>query len=143
MIPGPEIVKPEIGVGALVSHQGRLLLIQRGRLVEAHRWAVPGGRVRRGERLSAAVVREVAEETGLAVEVGDLLYVAEIFLPAAHFVVLDYAARLISPAERARPGSDAEAIAWVSASDLPHYPLAAEMSACLEDIRVRRHLQWA
>lgn len=61
-------------VGALVyDEQRRLLLVQRGHAPDQGRWSLPGGRVEPGETDSAAVAREVAEETGLTVAVGDLV----------------------------------------------------------------------
>ena len=44
---------------------GRFLLVKRRREPMKGRWWVVGGRVFRGERLSAAAVRKVREETGL------------------------------------------------------------------------------
>ncbi len=55
-------------VGALVSDGGgRLLLVLRAHPPQAGRWSLPGGRVEAGESAEQAVVREVAEETGLIV----------------------------------------------------------------------------
>src|ERR1700722_6840361 len=57
-------------VGAvLFDDAGRLLLIRRVNEPGRGRWSVPGGRVEDGETDQRAVIREVAEETGLAVEV--------------------------------------------------------------------------
>jgi ADP-ribose pyrophosphatase YjhB (NUDIX family) len=60
-------------VGAVITRaDGRILLIQRGNEPGRGLWSLPGGRVEPGESDEAAVAREVAEETGLIVTVGDL-----------------------------------------------------------------------
>jgi 8-oxo-dGTP diphosphatase len=60
-------------VGAVITRSdGRLLLIKRGNEPGRGLWSLPGGRVEPGESDEAAVAREVAEETGLVVTVGDL-----------------------------------------------------------------------
>jgi len=85
-----------IGVGGVVletieGESGpRVLLIKRAHPPAQGRWSLPGGRVERGEALHAALTREIAEETGLVVEVGALVEVVELIDPAYHFVVLDY-----------------------------------------------------
>jgi 8-oxo-dGTP diphosphatase len=62
-------VAPAHTVGALcfVEHEGRVLLLR-----QRHRrgWTLPGGLVNRGENAVQAVEREVFEETGLRVTVG-------------------------------------------------------------------------
>lgn len=62
-------IAPAHTVGALcfLERNGRILLL---RQYHRHGWTLPGGLVDRGEDAASAVVREVREETGLAVEVG-------------------------------------------------------------------------
>ncbi|WP_276260793.1 NUDIX domain-containing protein [Haloglomus litoreum] len=60
----------EWGVGALVEHDGRVLLVREDGL-----WALPGGEVEAGERHDEALVRELREETGLDVTPGARLAV--------------------------------------------------------------------
>lgn len=56
-------------IKGVVIHDGRVLLL----LNERDEWDLPGGRPEPGEEHRAALVREVREETGLAVEVGALV----------------------------------------------------------------------
>lgn len=85
-----------IAVGAVVIvDPQRFVLIRRKNPPNAGSWTLPGGRVSEGEALSAAVAREVLEETGLHVEVGALIEVVELVGDDYHYVVLDYVARPI------------------------------------------------
>ena len=64
---------PRSCVGAVVVVDDRLLLIRRGTAGRQGEWSVPGGRVEPGETLAEAVVRELAEETGLEGVCGELV----------------------------------------------------------------------
>jgi ADP-ribose pyrophosphatase YjhB (NUDIX family) len=113
-------VRPEVAVGAVVVRRsprdGRseILLVERGRGAGVGWWSVPGGRVEPGERLADAVVREVAEETGLAVAVERFLgWVERIDADAGrHDVILDFVATAAVPGSEPVAGDDAAAAAW-------------------------------
>lgn len=65
-----------VKVRAVIVHDGRLVVAREERRHGSY-LALPGGRVKRWESITDALVREVREETGLAVEPERLLYVAE------------------------------------------------------------------
>jgi 8-oxo-dGTP diphosphatase len=106
-------------VGAVVRDDaGRLLLIRRGHEPSRGLWSLPGGRVEPGETLQAAVVREVREETGLEVRVGDP--VGSVLIPAGAVVydVTDFACAPVDIAAVPVAGDDADDVAWVDATAL-------------------------
>jgi len=107
-------------VGGVVVHDGRLLLVRRGRGAGIGLWSVPGGRVDWGETLTDALVREVAEETGLDVVPAGWLGWVERIDVAHHFVIHDFLAQLAdgSQPDQARPGDDASAVRWVELEEL-------------------------
>jgi ADP-ribose pyrophosphatase YjhB (NUDIX family) len=116
-----EVVRPEVCVGAVVLHDERLLLVRRGRGAALGLWSVPGGRVEPSERLEAAVIREVAEETGLRVVVEKWIGWVERIGPGYHFVIHDFAASLapgVGPGD-AVSGDDAAEVRWQPLDTLP------------------------
>jgi len=65
-----------VRVTGVVVEDGRVLLLDQD-TGTGRSWSLPGGKVEEGEPLRDALVREMREETGLAVEVGRLLYVCD------------------------------------------------------------------
>jgi 8-oxo-dGTP diphosphatase len=120
--------RPVLGAAAVVIHEGRVLLIRRGKAPSAGEWSIPGGAVELGESVEAALRREVREETGLDIAVGRFLEVFERVERDAdgavrfHFVVLDYAATVVGGTLRA--GDDAADVALADLADLDRYALA-------------------
>ena len=121
---------PVVAVGAVVVYQGRALLVQRGRAPARGAWVIPGGGVELGETVDVAVAREVREECGITIAVGDLAtVVSRIDRDAAgrvrfHYVIIDYFASYVSGDLVA--GSDAAGARWVPMDDLPAYQLSEE-----------------
>jgi len=118
--------RPSVGVGAVLIHEGRVLLIRRGKEPLRGRWVVPGGTVELGETLEEALVREIQEETGLLVRPRQVVAVFDRIQRVAdrvdyHYVIVDYLCDYV--AGEARAGSDAEAVALVAPADLPAYDL--------------------
>ena len=68
---------PVVGVGAVIFRGEEVLLVRRGQEPALGSWSLPGGVVELGESLGEAMVREVQEETGLAVEVLGITAVLE------------------------------------------------------------------
>ena len=56
--------------GCILNENGEILLQRRG---DCNMWGLPGGTVELGETPQMAAIREVKEETGLDVEVGELI----------------------------------------------------------------------
>lgn len=119
--------------GAIVhDDQQRLLLIRRGRPPSAGTWSVPGGRCLPGESPAAACVREVAEETGLQVEVLRHAGRVERAAPGGGvYVIDDFACRVAGGTLAA--GDDAADARWVGRTELRELELAPGLYAALEE----------
>jgi ADP-ribose pyrophosphatase YjhB (NUDIX family) len=107
-------------VGAVVVDEGRVLLVRRGTEPMKGHWTLPGGLVELGEPLEAAVVREVREETGLAVEPLGLIELLDRIHREGervrfHYVIADYLCRVAGGELRA--ASDADEVRWVERAE--------------------------
>ena len=119
--------RPIVGVGVVVLRGSDVLLIRRAKPPVSDRWSIPGGAQEIGETVREAALREVAEETGLAVESGGLVDVVDGITRDAegraryHYTLVDFAARWI--AGEARAASDAAAVRWVGRDALAAIPM--------------------
>ena len=134
-----------VGVGGVVVDEGRTLLIRRGSAPLQGEWSIPGGLLEVGETLEQGVVRELAEETGLAVQVIELIEVFERIFPAPpgadgtlgdpsrpqyHFVILDYLCEIRGGTLGA--GSDALEFAWAREEELPKFQVTLAVTRVLK-----------
>lgn len=117
-------MRPEVCVGAIAVRDRCVLLVRRGHGPAAGQWSVPGGRVEWGETLAAAVVREVAEETGLEVLCEEFADWVERIGDQHHYVIVDFWVTVLSD----RPpvaGDDAAEARWVPLEELDVLDLTA------------------
>lgn len=103
-------IDPKVAVVVLVTDdQERLLYVRRNHEPAMYRWAWPSGFVDAGERVEDAAVREVREETGVEIEIGDLLGVWS--ATGEQVVVIGYRGSTVGGS--LRPGPEALAAAWI------------------------------
>lgn len=115
-----------VGVAGAVVRDGRVLLIRRGREPMLGEWTLPGGALEVGETMLDGVVREVLEETGMAVRPLELLALLDRIVRDEsgavefHYVLMDWLCEVLPDAEPATTsaGSDALEVAWVSAEEM-------------------------
>ena len=139
--------QPIVGVGAVIVHDGKVVLVKRRFEPLAGQWSLPGGRLELGETLEAGLAREMLEETGLRVEVGPVVDVFDRILLDTerrvryHYVLIDYLCRPIGGA--LAHGSDVAAAELVDPDDLERYRLTPKASSVIEKaiIAARSH-QW-
>lgn len=128
-------VEPRVGVGAITIKDGKVLLVKRGIEPSKGLWAIPGGTLKLGETLQECAAREIFEETGVTIVVGECIYVFD-FIERDdagkikfHFVVVDFAALYVS----GEPKGDDDAVdaRFLSPEELFDLPVAKNTLAVL------------
>jgi 8-oxo-dGTP diphosphatase len=131
--------RPILGVGAIVFRDAEVLLVKRGQAPSAGLWSIPGGAVKLGETVAAALRREVLEEVGLKVRVGPLVAILDrVFRDQEgrvqyHYVLLDYLCHPVSGQLKA--GSDAAGAGFFRPSELRRLRLTRGTRAVIEQAR--------
>jgi mutator protein MutT len=112
----------KVAVSAVVrDDQGRILMIRR---TDNDMYSIPGGGLEVGETVAQAVVREVSEETGIVVQVTELVGV---FSNPDHVIAYNdgevrqefsLCFRAVPVGGRPRTSSESKDVRWVTADDL-------------------------
>jgi ADP-ribose pyrophosphatase YjhB (NUDIX family) len=109
-----EPAAPVAGLPPAVPAPFGVVLVKRRYEPLAGQWSLPGGMLELGETLAAGVAREVREETGLVVEVGEVVDVLDrmdadgAHVLRHHYVLIDYLCRATGGTLEA--GSDAAGV---------------------------------
>ncbi len=121
--------RPICGVGVVVRQGDAVLLIQRGNPPRRGDWGLPGGVVELGETLREAAQREVREECGIEIALGDVIDAVDLLQRddagrlQYHYILVDFVAAYASGDVRA--ASDVLDARWVAPRDLDTYALPA------------------
>jgi 8-oxo-dGTP diphosphatase len=113
---------PIVAVGVVIREGNHIALIRRAKEPSKGLWTFPGGAVELGESLEDAAKREALEETGLAIEVGEVATVIDNVVRDEtsqiryHYVIIDYMARPIGGT--LQPGTDVNDAGWFCLDDL-------------------------
>lgn len=123
-------IMPRAAVGAVVFHEGKVLLVRRGQAPASGWWAIPGGKIRPGETFAAAAEREILEETNIRIRAGEVVWVFDHIeydregSLSFHYLIVDVLGEYIAGSPEA--GDDALEARWVAPEDLARLPVAEE-----------------
>lgn len=121
-----------VGVSALIVHDNRLIIVRKEDATGVS-YILPGGRQEGGETLEQALQREVWEETGQIIHVGELLWVREYIGKHHEYAETDAQVHVVdhlfrcSPQDDVRPlhpvapDPDQVGVEWVAVDQLPGY----------------------
>lgn len=138
-------VYPEPTVGALIFNpQGKFLLVR------SHKWqnqfVIPGGHIELGETMSAALKREIQEETGL--EIFDIEWVGfqefifdEAFWKKKHFIFFDFACQTEST--ETQLNEEGEEYVWVTFEEASRLPVEPYTLRTLQAFQAKHSGQFA
>ena len=135
--------RPIVGVGVVVWREDQFLLVQRGKEPNKGQWSIPGGAQQLGETVFEAAAREVLEETGLTVEIWNLVDVVDGIMTddeggvAYHYTLVDVVAE--SPEGEAVAGDDAADVGWFNLDDLQDLGLWSETERIIRESELKRN----
>ena len=113
---------PLVGVGILIVEGENILLAKRENDPGKGRWSIPGGLLELGEPVRDGAKREAKEETGIDVEIEDLLDVIDNIIRdeegkvCYHYVLVDFLGHPVGG--QLQPGTDVKEAMWASIREL-------------------------
>ena len=111
-------INPKVAAGALIKTEGRVVLVRRGIEPRLGYWALPSGFAEYGETIEETAIRECREETGLEVELDDLLGVYSVNSNFyGHLILVLYSAHVVGGELIA--GDDASEAGLFAPAELP------------------------
>ncbi|MBI5014440.1 MAG: thiamine phosphate synthase [Deltaproteobacteria bacterium] len=129
-------LRPAPAVAVVTLRPDAVLLVRRAKEPHRGRWAFPGGSIEPGETARDAARREVEEETGLGVQVLDVVEIYDVIIPGEpsrggfHYCIAEF---LAVPDDETVPEarSDASEARWVPLDQLGPYGISEMMEQVL------------
>jgi 8-oxo-dGTP diphosphatase len=134
--------RPVIGVGTVVWHGERVLLVRRARPPREGQWSLPGGAQQLGETVAEAAGREVRKEAGIEVEPGETIATIDLIerdddgRVRYHYTLVDFTAE--AKGGELTPGDDAADARWFELDELEALGLWSETLRVIHLARGRR-----
>ena len=134
--------RPIVGIGVVVWHGDRVLLVRRGKPPRRGQWSLPGGAQQLGETLAEAARREVREEVALEVDLGEIVATLDLIerdpdqRVRYHDTLVDFTAEAAGLA--LQPGSDAADARWFTLEQIETLGLWSETVRIIKLARKRR-----
>ena len=131
---------PQVGVGAVIEKQGEIILVKRAHEPGKGLWSIPGGLVELGETLRDAAKREMKEETGLIVEIEELIDVMDSIefddnqRVKHHYVLIDFLAHPATKETEIRASDEVLDAKWITPSELSSLKLTRTVTRLLKKI---------
>jgi mutator protein MutT len=138
----PEFPLP--GVAAIIIHEEKVLLVERGKEPSKGKWGLPGGLVEVGETIEEAIKREVLEETGISIKPIKLLEVLDSIKKNEdkkvqyHYIIFEFLCKYNSGEIKA--SSDAPNAAWIPLDSLDSVNIMSSTKSFIERILQNEHL---
>jgi 8-oxo-dGTP diphosphatase len=124
---------PRIGSALLVRDEvNRILLGKRNKDPQRGSWVIPGGKIHAFESIAEAAARELQEETGLVVEVGDHFNVYEIINPPNEHRIVIYSWGKVVGGE-AKASDDISELRFFELDELGEVPVTPLVRRVLVD----------
>lgn len=131
-------IKIFTAVKALIEHQGKILIIRESAKYEdganVSKYDVVGGRVQPGQRFDESLIREIQEETGLTVTVGQPFFVNEWrpVVKGEQWQIIGIFFKCQASSDQVKLSEDHDDYQWINPADYPSYNLIENLHPAFE-----------
>jgi 8-oxo-dGTP pyrophosphatase MutT (NUDIX family) len=121
-----------------LHYQDKILLLHRqDDTAEGNRWGIPGGKLRDGEPVIDAIVREVFEETGFVLDKEKIRYIGKVYIKVPKFDfeyhMIDYREEIKNPGDVKINFKEHKGFTWVTPQDaVQKMDLITDEDICFE-----------
>ena len=129
-----ELPEKQIGVAVIWNQSGQILIDRRKASgTMGGLWEFPGGKIEPDETVAECIVREIREELGIEIAVGEHLISIEHTYPTFQLTLIVHHCQHISGIPQP---IESEEVRWVNVGDLAHYQFPAANAAIIHTLQL-------